>query len=180
MSAEECVAAQAVQEIKRLAPSFKPRVGIVLGSGCGDVAKAFQDPIVVDYGKLPGFPISTVEGHAGQLLLGTLDGIPVVGLKGRVHYYEGNPKSMMVPIYTLKLLGCEAVFITNAAGSLMEAAGPGALVALTDHINFSGANPLIGRNDPIGPRFPSLFQGHDPVLGKILKAVAEENKITIH
>jgi xanthosine phosphorylase len=180
MSTEDCIATAAANEIKRLAPDFKPKIAIVLGSGCGDVAKAFENPIVIDYGKLPGFPISTVEGHAGQLLLGTLGGIQVAGLKGRVHYYEGNPKAMVVPIYTLKLIGCEYVFITNAAGSLIEKAGPGALVAITDHINFSGANPLIGKNDPIGPRFPSMFQGYDPELRTILMDVAKEHAITVH
>ena len=177
---DECIATAAANEIKRLAPDFKPRIGIVLGSGCGDVAKAFENAIVIDYGKLPGFPISTVEGHAGQLLLGTLDGVPVAGLKGRVHYYEGNPKAMVVPIYTLKLIGVEFVFITNAAGSLVREAGPGALVALTDHMNFSGANPLIGKNDPIGPRFPSMFNAYDSELRKELHEVAKENKITLH
>lgn len=175
-----CIATAAANEIRKLAPDFKPRIGIVLGSGCGDVAKAFENPIVVDYGKLPGFPISTVEGHAGQLLLGNLNGVPVAGLKGRVHYYEGNPKAMVVPIYTLKLLGVEFVFITNAAGSLIKEAGPGALVALTDHMNFSGANPLIGKNDSIGPRFPSMFQAYDPVLRAQLLEVAKESKIQVH
>ena len=180
MSTSECIAQPAANEIKRLFPDFKPRIGIVLGSGCGDVAKAFENAKSIDYAKLPGFPISTVEGHAGELIIGNLSGVPVVGLKGRVHYYEGNPKSMMVPIYTLKLIGCEFVFITNAAGSLMKEAGPGSLVAITDHINFSGQNPLIGKNDPIGPRFPSLFEAYDPELRKILIDIALDKKIRLH
>jgi hypothetical protein len=177
---EKCIAQEAADAIKKMAPGFTPVIAMTLGSGCGDVANSIVDPIAIDYGKIPGFPVSSVQGHAGQLILGKLAGVPVVGLKGRVHYYEGNPRSMVVPVYTMKLLGAKHLFITNAAGSLREEMGPGALVALTDHMNFSGANPLIGPNDAIGPRFPSLFQAYDPKLRDILKSVAAENNITLH
>jgi len=177
---DKCIAQPAADKIKELAPGFAPRIAMILGSGCGDVANAIENPIVIDYKDLPGFPISTVQGHAGQLLLGTLGGVPIAGLKGRVHYYEGNPKAMVIPVYTLKLLGCEFIFITNAAGSLQKEMGPGALVALTDHMNFSGVNPLVGPNDPIGPRFPSMYNGYDKELRDILLGIAKENNITLH
>jgi xanthosine phosphorylase len=175
-----CIAQTAADKIRELAPGFQPRIAMTLGSGCGDVANAIENPIVIDYKDLPGFPVSTVQGHAGQLLLGTLAGVPIAGLKGRVHYYEGNPKAMVVPVYAMKLIGCEFMFITNAAGSLRQEMGPGALVALTDHINFSGVNPLVGHNDPIGPRFPSLYNAYDKELREILIDIAKENSIKLH
>lgn len=177
---QACIAQPAADKIKELAPGFSPKIAMILGSGCGDVANAIENPIVIDYKDLPGFPISTVQGHAGQLLLGTLGGVPIAGLKGRVHYYEGNPRAMVVPVYALKLIGCEYVFITNAAGSLRHEMGPGALVALTDHMNFSGANPLIGPNDPIGPRFPSMYNNYDKELRDMLLSIAKASNITLH
>ena len=159
----EAMAKEAAEYIKKLAPGFTPKIALTLGSGCGDVANEIVPVCQVEYGKLPGFPVSSVQGHAGVLILGHLAGVPIVGLKGRVHYYEGNPRSMVVPVYTMKLLGAEHIFITNASGSLREEMGPGALVALTDHMNFSGVNPLVGPNcDGMGPRFPSLYQAYDP------------------
>mmetsp|Transcript_12160 Transcript_12160/g.24242 ORF Transcript_12160/g.24242 Transcript_12160/m.24242 type:complete len:277 (+) Transcript_12160:26-856(+) len=180
MAEQECIAQKAADAIKAMAPGFVPKIAITLGSGCGDVADAIENPIIIDYGKIPGFPISTVQGHAGQLMLGTLEGVPVAGLKGRVHYYEGNPRAMVVPVYTMKLLGATKMLITNAAGSLQHEMGPGALVALTDHMNFSGANPLIGPNDPIGPRFPSLYNAYDKDLRDMLLKVASEKDIKLH
>ncbi|KAJ1480131.1 nucleoside phosphorylase domain-containing protein [Baffinella frigidus] len=177
---DACIAQGAVDAIKKLAPGFVPVIALTLGSGCGDVANAIEDAITIDYKDIPGFPISSVQGHAGQLILGKLGGVNVVGLKGRVHYYEGNPRAMVIPVYAAKLLGAKTIFITNAAGSLREEMGPGALVALTDHMNFSGANPLIGVNDSIGPRFPSLFQAYDPRLREVLHSVAKASNITLH
>jgi len=177
----EEMAKEAAEFIKKLAPGFTPKVALTLGSGCGDVANEIVPVCTVEYGKLPGFPVSSVQGHAGVLILGHLAGVPIVGLKGRVHYYEGNPRSMVVPVYTMKLLGAEHIFITNASGSLRKEMGPGALVALTDHMNFSGVNPLIGHNcEGMGPRFPSLYQAYDPKLRETLLGVAKENKITVH
>jgi xanthosine phosphorylase len=177
----EAMAKEAAEYIKKLAPDFTPKIALTLGSGCGDVANEIVPVCQVEYGKLPGFPVSSVQGHAGVLILGHLAGVPIIGLKGRVHYYEGNPRSMVVPVYTMKLLGAEHIFITNASGSLRQEMGPGALVALTDHMNFSGVNPLIGANcDGMGPRFPSLYQAYDPKLRDTLMQVATDNKIKVH
>eukprot|EP00960_Hanusia_phi_P054849 762790-Hanusia_phi.AAC.4 len=179
--AEEAAKAAAAAIRACLTEDFTPLIAITLGSGCGDVADAIVPVKVINYSEVPGFPVSTVQGHAGQLILGHLAGVPIVGLKGRVHYYEGNPRSMVVPVYTVKLLGAKYLMITNASGSLREEMGPGALVALTDHMNFSGANPLIGPNsDGMGPRFPSLYNAYDPELRSILLNIAGDKGIKVH
>jgi xanthosine phosphorylase len=147
-------------------PDVRPRVGLVLGSGLGGLADAVQDPVVIPYERLPGFPLGGVVGHAGRLVLGTLSGIPVAVLQGRAHLYEGtDPAKILVPIRTLRALGAEVLILTNAAGSLRQEVGPGRLMAIADHINLMGTNPLIGPNDDaVGPRFPSLRDAYDPAL----------------
>ena len=133
------------------------------------------------YSELPNFPVSTVQGHAGVFLLGDLHGVPVACLKGRIHLYEGiDPMKLRVPMYTFRLLGCESVFLTAAVGSLRVEAGAGSLVAVTDHINLQGRNPLIGPNDPIGVRFPSMLNAYDPKLRELLHRVADSKGITLH
>merc|ERR1719330_2280300 len=113
----------------------------------GEVAKVVENPVVIPYHELPGFPVSTVAGHAGNLVLGQLEGVNVACLQGRVHLYEGiDPSKVQVYIYTLRLIGCEILFLTSAVGSLVEENGPGTLVCINDHINFQGRNPLIGTN----------------------------------
>ncbi|HCC1039622.1 TPA: purine-nucleoside phosphorylase, partial [Salmonella enterica subsp. enterica serovar Paratyphi C] len=117
-------------------PAFTPRVAFILGSGLGALADQIEDAVAISYEKLPGFPVSTVHGHAGELVLGHLAGVPVACMKGRGHFYEGRGMAVMTDaIRTLKLLGCEVLFCTNAAGSLRPEVGPGSLVALSDHIN---------------------------------------------
>eukprot|EP00047_Mylnosiga_fluctuans_P014518 m.39158 g.39158 ORF g.39158 m.39158 type:complete len:278 (+) comp5548_c0_seq2:987-1820(+) len=182
MAAPESSCAQpAVDYIKSKAPGHKPRLAIILGSGMGGVADLIQNVISFPYSELPGFPVSTVQGHAGQFLLGELFGVQVACLKGRIHLYEGiDPTKLRVPIYTFRLLGCEALFLTSAVGSLRVEAGAGSLVALTDHINLQGRNPLVGPNDPIGVRFPSLLDAYDPHLRGILHKVAAEKDIKLH
>jgi xanthosine phosphorylase len=157
-------ATDAVRELVGDRPG--PRVGIVLGSGLGGLADAVEHPVVIPYVKLPGFPLGGVAGHAGRLVLGTLSGVPVAVLQGRAHLYEGiDPGRILVPIRTLRALGAETVVFTNAAGSLREEVGPGRLMAIADHINLMGINPLAGPNDDdVGPRFPSLRDAYDPVL----------------
>jgi xanthosine phosphorylase len=153
-----------------------PRVGVVLGSGLGAVADAVQDPIAVGYDELPGFPRPTVHGHAGRAVLGHLRGVPVCVLMGRAHLSEGgDPGPRVTPVRTLAAAGAEVLVLTNAAGSLRPEVGPGQLMAISDHINLTGHNPLAGPNDDaIGPRFPSLADAYDPALRAELRATADE------
>eukprot|EP00048_Salpingoeca_helianthica_P014825 m.223746 g.223746 ORF g.223746 m.223746 type:complete len:289 (-) comp16315_c0_seq1:170-1036(-) len=176
-----CCADEAVAAVRKIAPDFRPRLAIILGSGMGGVAEKIDNKTIIHYSTLPGFPVSTVQGHAGELILGTLHGVPVACLKGRIHLYEGiDPTKLRVPIYTLRLLGCEALFLTSAVGSLRVEVGAGELVALTDHINMQCRNPLIGPNDPIGVRFPSLLNAYDSTLRGILHEVAKERSVMLH
>jgi xanthosine phosphorylase len=153
-----------------------PRVGIVLGSGLGAVADAVQAAVSIGYDELPGFPRPTVHGHAGQAVLGHLRGVPVCVLMGRAHLYEGgDPGPRITPVRALAAAGAEVLVLTNAAGSLRPEVGPGQLMAISDHINLTGQNPLAGPNDDaIGPRFPSLANAYDPDLLAELHASAEE------
>jgi xanthosine phosphorylase len=153
---------------------LRPRVGLVLGSGLGGLAAAIEEATVIDYAALPGFPRSSVEGHAGRLVLGRLAGVPVACLQGRVHLYEGVPeRDVNVLPRTLKALGCELLILTNAAGSLRPDLVPGSVVLIEDHINLLGRNPLVGANDPaVGPRFPDLSEVYDGKLRARLQGVA--------
>ena len=154
-----------------------PRVAVVLGSGLGTVADAVVDPAVIGYDELPGFPRPTVAGHAGRAVLGTIAGVSVAVLQGRAHLYEGGDASELIaPVRTLAAAGVEVLVLTNAAGSLREEVGPGTLMAITDHINMTGVNLLIGPNDDaIGPRFPSLRDAYDPELLDELRGSARES-----
>jgi xanthosine phosphorylase len=158
-----------------------PRIGVVLGSGLGAVADAVQDAAVVGYEELPGFPRPTVEGHAGQVVLGTIAGVSVAVLQGRAHLYEGGDRDELIaPVRTLAAAGVEVLVLTNAAGSLREEVGPGSLMAITDHINTTGVNVLMGPNDDaVGPRFPSLRDAYDPSLLDSLRAAAAETRISL-
>jgi xanthosine phosphorylase len=151
-----------------------PRLGLVLGSGLGSLADAVQDATAIPYSELPGFPVGSVAGHAGRLVLGTLAGTPVVVLQGRAHLYEGiSVSDLAIPVRTVRALGAESIVLTNAAGSLRPDVGPGRLMALTDHINLMGVNPLTGINDDaIGPRFVGLGDAYDLPLRRALKAAA--------
>ena len=153
-----------------------PRVGVVLGSGLGAVADAVEDPVVVGYEELPGFPRPSVAGHAGHAVLGSIGGVPVAVLQGRAHLYEGgDPEALRVPVRALRAAGASILVLTNAAGSLRPAVGPGSLMAITDHINMTGCNLLAGPNDDaLGPRFPSLRDAYDPELRAMLREAAAE------
>jgi xanthosine phosphorylase len=154
----------------------QPRVGIVLGSGLGAVADVVQDAVTVGYEELPGFPRPTVHGHAGRAVLGHLRGVPVCVFMGRAHLYEGgDPAPRVTPVRALAAAGADVLVLTNAAGSLRAEVGPGSLMAISDHINLTGHNPLIGPNDEaIGPRFPSLAGAYDPTLLAALRASAAD------
>ncbi len=166
-------AAQTV--LRQRLPGFAPRVAMVLGSGLGGLADQVRDAVILPYGDLPGFPISTVDGHAGVLVAGTLGGVAVLCMKGRSHYYEGKGADVMSSaIRTFQLMGCESLLLTCAAGSLQPQSGPGSLVALTDHINLLPGNPLVGRNDDrFGPRFMSMANAYDDGLRALLHQAAD-------
>lgn len=173
--------AEAAVAAVRVRTALVPRVGIVLGSGLGAVAEAVEDAVSVPYAELPGFPLGTVTGHARTLHLGTIAGVPVAVLEGRAHLYEGvEPAALRVPVRTLRGLGAELLLLTNAAGSLVPEVGPGGLMALTDHINLTGANPLTGPNDEtVGPRFVPLGALYDAELRTRLHAAAEAEGIPL-
>jgi xanthosine phosphorylase len=151
-----------------------PRLGIILGSGLGGIADALTDATRTPYAELKGFPQPSVAGHGGTLHRGRLEGLEVAVFQGRKHVYEtGDAKGMTVPIRWLSDQGAEAILITNAAGSLNPDVGPGRLMAIADHINLLGVNPLTGPNDDnIGPRFPSLRDAYDPELRAALRRAA--------
>jgi xanthosine phosphorylase len=179
-SAGDAVARSAAL-IGERAAAHPPRLALILGSGLGAVADAIADPVVLPYATLPGFPSSTVAGHRNRLVLGTLAGLPVACLQGRVHAYEGAGfDAMAVPIRALRRAGVATLLATNAAGSLHQALLPGRLMLIADHINLMGGNPLTGANDPaVGPRFPALRDAYDPALRERLKAAARRCAIDL-
>jgi len=173
---------EAADVIRARKPGFTPRVALILGSGLGVLAEQMTDAVSISYAELPGFPISTVHGHAGELVLGTLAGVPVACMKGRGHFYEGYGASVMTSaVRTFKLLGCEMLFVTNAAGSLRPEVDAGSVVVLTDHINLLPGSPMAGPNDDrFGPRFFSMANAYDAEIRELVKAVAVEKNITLH
>ncbi len=164
----------AANVIARRAPGFSPRLGLILGSGLGGLADAAEDAVEIEYGDLPGFPAPGVAGHGGRLVLGKLGGLPVAILQGRRHIYEGgDPGAMRAPVRALQRAGAAALLATNAAGSLRPESPPGSLMAIADHINMLGVNPLSGPNDDdVGPRFPSMRDAYDPALRGLLRQCA--------
>ncbi len=172
----------AANYIKQQLPHFKPKIGIILGSGLGGFAEQLDDSVSIDYEQLAGFPKTTVQGHGGKLVLGYLNGVGVVCLQGRSHSYEGgNYDSVKTYVRTLKLLGCDYFLATNASGSLREEVAPGELMLITDHINMQPGNPLVGSNDDeFGPRFLPLDNAYDHTLREQLLAIAHKEKIDLH
>src|SRR6476646_6871797 len=173
---------EAADLIRARKPGFAPRVAMILGSGLGVLAEQMIDAVSIGFDELPGFPISTVHGHAGELVLGTLAGVEVVCMKGRGHFYEGYGMGVMTSaVRTLKLLGCEMLFVTNAAGSLRTEVDAGSLVALTDHINWLPGTPMVGPNDDrFGPRFFSMANAYDSEIRELVKASAAAKGIKLH
>ena len=160
--------------------ALAPRLGIVLGSGLGAVADAVEDAVVVPYLEIPHFPQSTVEGHSGRIVAGRLGGVPVIVMQGRVHYYEGyTPAQVTFPMRVLGALGLRAAILTNAAGGIQEGYSIGQLVALSDHINFMGWNPLTGPNEPrfacipeAGLRFFDMTEAYSQGLRTLAREAA--------
>ncbi|MDF2940482.1 MAG: purine-nucleoside phosphorylase [Gammaproteobacteria bacterium] len=172
-------AAQYIQA--RLPKAFMPKVGLILGSGLGALADSIEQVACFDYKELPGFFVSTVEGHAGQLILGHLQGVPVVCMKGRVHLYEGASfEQMKTPIRMMKRLGVENLLITNAAGVLNTDISPGSVVLIKDQINLTGVNVLVGPNNPeYGPRFSGMEEAFSPILNQLFQKAAKKHGINL-
>lgn len=173
---DACVAA-----IRTKAPNFTPHLGIILGSGLGDFADALERSTAIPYNTLPDFPTSSVHGHAGRLVLGYLRGVPVVAMQGRVHFYEGySPAQVAFPSRVLCRLGIKHLTVTNAAGGINPSFKVGDLMVITDHLNLSGFNPLVGRNhDELGPRFPDMSHAYDPELRHVLEQAAFEEAVPL-
>jgi len=178
---------EAAAFLKARLGSLAPRVGMVLGSGLGAVADALKEPVVVPYGEIPHFPQSTVEGHSGRIVAGLLGTAPVVILQGRVHFYEGySPAQVTFPMRVLGALGIRAVVLTNAAGGIKEGYRVGQLVALADHINLMGCNPLVGPNEArfgfqpgAGLRFFDMTEAYSKALRALAKEAAEAEGETL-
>ncbi|WBW50599.1 purine-nucleoside phosphorylase [Peptoniphilus equinus] len=171
---------QAVKTILKQV-SNPPKIGLILGSGLGDFVEAFEDTVVIDYKDIPGFGTSTVKGHEGHLVFGTVGGKNVVAMQGRIHYYEGKGiDSVVAPVKILCDLGIEKLIVTNACGAVNTDFKPGDLMLIRDHINFSGQNPLIGPNDEaMGPRFLDMTYTYSKQMGEIAKTVAKAQGLTL-
>lgn len=155
--------------------------GLILGSGLGELAEEIEGAIRIPYQEIPGFPASTVVGHAGQLVYGNLSGKAVLAMQGRFHYYEGhNMQVVTYPVRIMKALGATSLIVTNAAGGVNLNFEAGDLMAITDHINYMGSNPLIGANlDEFGPRFPDMSQAYDYKYRQLLAQIAQDLKIML-
>jgi purine-nucleoside phosphorylase len=154
--------------------ALEPAVGVVLGSGLGGLADGVDDRVEISYDQIPGWPVSTAIGHAGVLVLGTVDGVPLAMMRGRAHLYEGVGANRAVfGVRVLGRLGIGTLVVTNAAGAINEAFSPGMLVLISDHVNLTGASPLVGPNDEtLGPRFPDMGEAYDPELRRIARETA--------
>ncbi|HET6889568.1 MAG TPA: purine-nucleoside phosphorylase [Pyrinomonadaceae bacterium] len=171
-------AEQAARTIRARAAN-DAQVAVVLGSGLGGFADEFDAAVKIPYAEIPGFAVSTVEGHAGSLVIGNVGGVPVIAMQGRVHYYEGySMEEVTFPIRTFKLLGVKTLLLTNAAGGIDVELSQGALMVINDHLNLMGINPLRGPNDErFGPRFPDLTEVYSRTLQEI--AVEEARALSI-
>ncbi|MFD1427828.1 purine-nucleoside phosphorylase [Kroppenstedtia sanguinis] len=157
----------------------EPKIGLVLGSGLGILAEEIEGPETVDYGEIPHFPVSTVEGHAGRLVVGRLESQPVVTMQGRFHYYEGyGMQEVTFPIRVMKALGVETLIVTNAAGGIHTDFEAGDLMLIRDHLNLMFTNPLMGPNhSEWGVRFPDMSEAYDPQYRQLAKEVAKAQGI---
>ena len=174
-------AAQAIKSRLTLAPT----TAIILGSGLGELAGAVENPEVIPYGRIPHWPVSTVIGHQGRLVVGTLENQAVVVMQGRVHYYEGYSMSQVtMPVRVLRRLGVQNLLVTNAAGAINPNYAPGDLMLISDHINMigmAGQSPLRGPNlEEFGPRFPDMSQAYNRKFLNLARQAAQQNNITLH
>ena len=169
------------ESIKDRVP-FRPRVALGLGSGLGNYADTMDVKGEIEYSEIDGFPVSTVPGHAGKFIFGYVKDVPVVCMKGRVHYYEGYPiTDVVLPTRLMKMMGAEILFLTNASGGINPEFSAGSFMLIKDHISCFAPNPLIGANiDELGCRFPDMSKVYDPQLQEIIKNKAKECNIPLH
>lgn len=167
--------------IRKKVPGFQPKLGIILGSGLGAFADSLERAVTIDYRELPDFPMSSVHGHAGRLVLGHRGEVSVVAMQGRVHFYEGyQPWQVAFPARVLGRLGIKHLTVTNAAGGINLGFQVGDLMAITDHLNLSGYNPLVGKNvEALGPRFPDMSHAYDPAALEVLRAAARAEGVSL-
>lgn len=165
-----------IKQFKTLLAGRKPQTAVILGSGLGSVADTVENPLVIDYAAIEGFPRTTVAGHSGKMIIGNLGQSEVLCLQGRFHLYEGHrPQVIAEVVNALKAIGIKRLIVTNAAGSLNPDLTPGSLMLISDHINFSGQNPLVGTNDDnIGPRFPDMSNAYDRDMRRQAKELADK------
>lgn len=174
---------EAASFLRRVAPK-RPRVGLILGSGLGALADGIADPVIVPYGIIPHFPVSTVEGHRGEFVSGVMEGIQVVALRGRVHLYEGySPRQVAFPVRVMRRLGADVLIVTNAAGGLNEGWSTGDLMVTADHINLAGMvgqSPLVGEfESELGERFLDMLSAYDPPLREYAHLVARKHGFSL-
>ena len=174
-----------IAEAVRSKINLQPRVGLILGSGLGPLAEAVQNPAVVPYDSLPSWPVATVPGHAGRLVVGQLENQAVIVMQGRLHYYEGYSMAQVtMPIRVMQRLGVELLIVTNAAGAVNPVYEPGDLMLIIDHLNLigmAGLSPLRGPNlDELGPRFPDMSRAYDREMAQLARQVANQNQIKLH
>ncbi len=160
---------------------FQPEVGLILGSGLGELGDEVEEPVTIPYEEIPGFLPSRVEGHAGQLVLGTLEGRGVYLMQGRYHYYEGHPiREIVFPVQVMSGIGCKSMLVTNASGAVNESYSVGSLALIDDHINFLGNNPLIGVHAPdVGPQFVDMTYAYQPEFKKLALETAAQLNIDL-
>jgi purine-nucleoside phosphorylase len=175
----ECSRAEAAAKFIQKQTKLRPKIALVLGSGLGAFADEFSSATKIPYAKIPHFPQSTAVGHAGQLVIGKVDGVEVAGMQGRVHLYEGySAKDVTFPVRVFSRMGVKAVILTNAAGGIRHDFVQGRLVVIRDHINLQGVNPLVGPNDEkFGSRFPDMTNAYDKQFREA--AVAEGNRLNL-
>jgi purine-nucleoside phosphorylase len=174
-----------VASLVRARMKLQPRIGLILGTGLGGLAEAVQQPTIIAYSEMPDWPVSTVAGHVGRLVIGELDGQALLVMQGRIHYYEGYDMAQVtLPVRVMQRLGIEIMIVTNAAGAINPGFEPGDVMLITDHLNLAGMaglNPLIGPNlDEFGPRFPDMSQAYDRALCELARQVARENNTLLH
>lgn len=171
----------AATEYLRSQVQNRPRIGMILGSGLGDYADELENPIKIPYRDIPGFPLPTAPGHSGALVFGQHCGQEVVVMQGRIHYYEGVPqRELTMPVRVLRAMGVEILILTNACGGVNLSFAPGDLMLISDHINLSGSNPLIGPNlDAFGPRFPDCCDIYTKALRKAIQKAAAQAGISL-